>query len=122
MKRDEVYLQHILDAIDRIGAYTAEGRDVFYNNTMIQDAVIRNLEVIGEATKALSEETRRMYSNVPWEGMAGMRDILIHQYMGVDLKIVWDVSQTKLEDLRSQIQSLLKGGRPQNNNNAEHGG
>ena len=110
MKRDEVYLQHILDAIDRIGAYTAEGRDVFYNNTMIQDAVIRNLEVIGEATKALSEETRRMYSNVPWEGMAGMRDILIHQYMGVDLKIVWDVSQTKLEDLRSQIQSLLRGG------------
>ncbi|MGI9571183.1 MAG: HepT-like ribonuclease domain-containing protein [Desulfobulbia bacterium] len=77
------------------------------------------LEVIGEATKALSEETPRMYSNVPWEGMAGMRDILIHQYMGVDLEIVWDVSQTKLEDLRSQIQSLLDG--PQDNSDAEHG-
>lgn len=109
MKRDEVYLQHILDAIDRIVAYTAEGKDVFSKNTMIQDAVIRNLEVIGEATKALSDETRSKHSNVPWEGMAGMRDMLIHQYMGVDLEIVWDVSRTKLEDLRSQIQSLLQG-------------
>ncbi|MDH3673399.1 MAG: DUF86 domain-containing protein [Gammaproteobacteria bacterium] len=108
MKRDEVYLQHVLDAINRIIEYTAEGKDVFFKNTMVQDAVIRNLEVIGEATKALSEEIRRKHSDIPWDGMAGMRDILIHHYMGVDLEIVWDVSQSKLEDLRSQIQSVLQ--------------
>ena len=107
MKRDEVYLQHILDAINRIVSYTAEGKDAFLKNTMIQDAVIRNLEVIGEATKALSDEIRRRHSRIPWDGMAGMRDVLIHHYMGVDLEIVWDVSQKQLEDLRSQIQSLL---------------
>jgi len=108
VKRDEVYLQHVLDAINRIIEYTAEGKDVFFKNTMVQDAVIRNLEVIGEATKALSEEIRRKHSDIPWDGMAGMRDILIHHYMGVDLEIVWDVSQSKLEDLRSQIQSVLQ--------------
>lgn len=107
MKRDEVYLQHILDAIDRIIAYTEDGKAAFLKNSMMQDAVIRNLEVIGEATKALSRETRRQHRNIPWDDMAGMRDILIHHYMGVDLEIVWDVSQSKLEDLRSQIQSLL---------------
>lgn len=108
MKRDEVYLQHILDAINRIIAYTAEGKDAFFDNTMMQDAVIRNLEVIGEATKALSKDTRRDHHSIPWDDMAGMRDVLIHHYMGVDLEIVWDVSQTKLEDLRLQIQSLLQ--------------
>lgn len=107
MKRDEVYLQHILDAINRIIVYTEDGKDAFFKNTMMQDAVIRNLEVIGEATKALSKETLREHQNIPWDDMAGMRDVLIHHYMGVDLKIVWDVSQTKLEDLRSQIESLL---------------
>ena len=108
MKRDEVFLQHILDAVNRIITYTSEGRDAFFGNTMIQDAVIRNLEVIGEATKALSDETRREYDNVPWDDMAGMRDVLIHQYMGVDLEIVWDVSQNKVKDLRSRIRSLLQ--------------
>lgn len=107
MKRDEVYLQHILDAINRIIAYTEDGKDAFLKNSMMQDAVIRNLEVIGEATKALSKETREQHQNIPWDDMAGMRDVLIHHYMGVDLEIVWDVSQSKLEDLRSQIQSLL---------------
>ncbi|MDH3640002.1 MAG: DUF86 domain-containing protein [Gammaproteobacteria bacterium] len=62
--------------------------------------------MIGETTKALSKQTRRAYQNIPWDDMAGMRDVLIHHYMGVNLEIVWDVSQTKLKDLRSQIQSL----------------
>ena len=111
MKRDEVYLQHILDAINRIASYTAEGKDAFNKNTMMQDAVIRNLEVIGEATKALSDEIRRRHGKIPWDGMAGMRDVLIHQYMGVDLDIVWDVSRNKLKDLRPQIQSLLQSSK-----------
>jgi len=107
VKRDEVYLQHILDAINRIIAYTEDGKDAFFKNTMMQDAVIRNLEVIGEATKALSKESRRQHPSIPWDDMAGMRDVLIHHYMGVDLEIVWDVSQNKLKDLRAQIESLL---------------
>jgi len=107
VKRDEVYLQHILDAIDRIIAYTEDGKAAFLKNSMMQDAVIRNLEVIGEATKALSKDTRLQHKNIPWDDMAGMRDVLIHHYMGVDLEIVWDVSQSKLEDLRSKIQSLV---------------
>ncbi len=64
MSRDEVYLRHILDAINRIIAYTDEGKNAFFINTMMQDAVIRNLEVIGEATKALSKETRRQHKNI----------------------------------------------------------
>jgi len=73
VKRDEVYLKHILDAINRIIAYTEDGKGAFLGNTMMQDAVIRNLEVTGEATKALSKQTHATHQNISWDDMAGMR-------------------------------------------------
>ena len=76
-------------------------------STLIQDAVIRNLEIIGEATKALSPEFRAKYPGIPWSNMAGMRDVLIHGYMGVDLKIVWDVVSARLEPIADEIDRLL---------------
>lgn len=88
MKRDVAYLSHIRDAARRIQDYTRDGQEAFMASTLIQDAVIRNLEIIGEATKALSPVFRKQHPNIPWSSMAGMRDVLIHGYMGVDLKIV----------------------------------
>ena len=88
MKRDSAYLSHIRDATRRIQEYTHGGQVAFMGSTLIQDAVIRNLEIIGEATKALSPEFRDKHPGIPWSSMAGMRDVLIHGYMGVDLKIV----------------------------------
>ena len=89
MTDDEVYLRHILESLERIEAYTAGGREDFMRSSMAQDATVRNLEVVGEATKRLSPEIRSAHPEIPWRNMARMRDVLIHDYMGVDLEIVW---------------------------------
>ena len=108
MKRDKAYLQHIRDAAKRIQEYTHDGRGAFMGNTMMQDAVIRNLEIIGEGTKGLSPAFRERYPDIPWSSMAGMRDVLIHGYMGVDLKIVWDVVANRINPILSNIEKLLR--------------
>ena len=77
-------------------------------NTMAQDATIRNLEILGEATKRLPPELRSSHPEIPWRNMAQMRDVLIHGYMGVDLEIVREVVENRLAPLRNQISALLK--------------
>ncbi len=76
MKNDKLYLNHILESIENIHTYTIDGKNQFMNSTLIQDAVIRNLEIIGEATKKLSTDTREINSELPWKEMAGLRDVL----------------------------------------------
>ncbi len=75
---------------------------------MIQDAVIRNFEVIGEATKRLSPKIRERYSEVPWRRIAGLRDVLIHDYLRVDLEEVWGIIQDYLPDLKVEIQIIIQ--------------
>jgi len=93
VNEDQVYLHHILDAIATIESYVIVGHDEFMSKSHWQDAVIRQLEIVGEATKRLSRELRSQHPEVPWRRMAGMRDVLIHDYMGVDLDAVWEVTQ-----------------------------
>lgn len=107
MKGDEVYLNHILDAIVTIESYVIVGYTEFMDKTHWQDAVIRQLEIIGEATKRLSQELRSQYSNVPWRRMAGMRDVLIHDYMGVDLDAVCQVTQRDMVAVKRMISAIL---------------
>ena len=107
MKDDSVYLIHILECIKQIEEYTINGREEFMNSRLIQDAVIRNIEVIGEATKQVSPGLRRQHPEIPWKEMAGMRDVLIHDYMGVDLKTVWKVLQKRLPGLKPLLKGLI---------------
>jgi uncharacterized protein with HEPN domain len=108
VKGDQLYLKHILDAIDKVDAYIAVGREVFIASSHWQDAVIRQLEIIGEATKRLSKQFCSRHSDVPWRRIAGLRDVLIHDYMGVDINAVWEITQKNLPPLRLQIESILR--------------
>ena len=85
MKDDRIYLGHVLEAIHDIEQYASAGRDVFMTDKMRQDALIRKLEVIGEAVKNLSETVKQRRPDIPWRQIAGMRDRLTHDYFGVDL-------------------------------------
>ena len=109
MKRDEAYLKHILDAILNIEKFI-EGvnKENFLGNVEKQYAVLRGLEIIGEATKNLSEELKKKHPNIPWKEIAGMRNKLIHQYFGVNLDLVWETIKTKLPELKNQISRILK--------------
>jgi uncharacterized protein with HEPN domain len=109
MKRDKVYLQHILDAIDRITGYVA-GKVFaeFESDLMAQDAVIRQFSIIGEAARRISLGFQSRHPAIPWADIIGMRNILIHDYLEVDLDEVWKSVQDDLPDLRTQITALLK--------------
>lgn len=107
MNRDWVYLQHILDSISKIESYVSVGRDVFFKTSHWQDAAARQLEIIGEATKRLSPELRSKYSDVPWRRIAGLRDILIHDYMGVDISMIWEVTQKEIPKLKERTKTIL---------------
>lgn len=102
-----VYLKHIRDAISRIEEYTkAVGYDDFIKNNLIQDGVIRQLEIIGEATKRLSAGLKKN-PHIAWKDIAGMRDKLIHDYLGVDLDAVWDTVKKDIPVLKKEIKKIL---------------
>ncbi|MDB9474816.1 DUF86 domain-containing protein [Dolichospermum circinale] len=103
MKDERLYLSNIQECIERIEEYTKGGKEEFMQTKMIQDAVIRNFEIIGEATKRLSPELRSKYSDVPWQQMAGLRDVLIHDYLKVNLNLVWQIIEQNLSDLKRQV-------------------
>lgn len=107
MKNNSLYLNNIKECIENIESYTNGGDKAFFENKMVQDAVIRNLEIIGEATKRLSSELRNQYSQVPWRQIAGLRDVLIHDYLRIDLEEVWAVVQEELPELKIQINHIL---------------
>ena len=107
MKDDKVYLIHILESIENIQKYNINGKKEFMEFSIIQDATIRNLEIIGEDTKKLSEDLRGDYPQLPFRKMAGLRDILIHNYFGIDLTIIWNVIENELPQIKVELEKIL---------------
>jgi uncharacterized protein with HEPN domain len=107
--RDLTYLEHIKGSIGKIQSYT-EGlsEEGFQRSTLVQDAVVRQFEIIGEATKRLSDDLKQQYPEVPWKDMAGMRDVLIHDYINVEIDIVWKTVTDYVQPLLEQINRIIK--------------
>ncbi|PIN91242.1 hypothetical protein COU57_01430 [Candidatus Pacearchaeota archaeon CG10_big_fil_rev_8_21_14_0_10_32_14] len=108
MKDDSVFLKHILENIDDISEFTKNiTKKDFLSNKEKQNAVVRSLEVIGEAAKNISETMKEKYPKVPWKEIIGTRDKIIHHYFGVDLDIVWDIIKINLPDLNKNIKKII---------------
>lgn len=107
MKNDRVYRLHIQECIAKIETYCSGGRQAFMDETIIQDAVMRNLEVSGEAARNVSIELRRAYPSVGWRGAMGLRNVLIHNYMGVNVGRVWSAVIGRLPELKREVAAVL---------------
>lgn len=107
MKDDNIFLLQTFEFIDKIESYTEGGYEEFINSPMIQDAVIRNFEIIGEAAKQIPNTMKAKYPAISWREIAGFRDILIHRYMGIDVDEVWNVVRSDLPILKTEILEIL---------------
>jgi len=109
-RRDhKLYVEDILQSMDRIERYTrGQTFERFRRSEMVADAVIRNLEIIGEAARSIPQEVRQRHPDIPWTRMIGLRNIAIHEYFGVDLGIIWEIVRRNLPETRSKIVALLE--------------
>jgi uncharacterized protein with HEPN domain len=110
MKKDPlVFIEHILESIDSIKEYVHEvSKAGFLSSKEKQDAVLRRIEIIGEAVKNIPEDVKDKHPEIPWKTIAGMRDIVVHNYFGVDLDLTWKIATTEIEELRNSILKLKK--------------
>ena len=108
MRRDAVYLIDIIEAAKLVMSYVTEkSKEDFLADSQCQDAVIRRLEIIGEAARRISEEIRIQHASIPWKSMMGMRNLMIHEYDGVDLSVVWETVQKDLPVLMAKVEKIL---------------
>lgn len=107
MRDDREWLLDILDALRKIEKYSSRGYDVFAEEELLQVWIIHYLEVIGEASNHLSESLRDRHADIPWADIVGLRNILVHQYFGIDLKRVWETVEIDLPILKKRIEEIL---------------
>lgn len=107
MKDDRLFLIHVRESIGRIEEYTADGREAFFADTRTQDAVLRNLQTFSESTQRLSSDLKAAHPEVDWRGISGLRNILVHDYLGINLVRVWEIVEHDLPLLKRQVERLL---------------
>jgi len=108
MKDQRVYLRHILESIALIEEYTSIGRDQFLTSHIAQDATLRRLQVMAESTQKLSEDIKNLHPEVDWRALSGFRNVLVHDYLGVDMDQVYTTVQEHLPILRTAVESMLE--------------
>ncbi|MDE0626178.1 MAG: DUF86 domain-containing protein [Bryobacterales bacterium] len=109
MDTDLALLEHVRDRVVRIRKYTAGGRGVFFESHLVQDAVLRNLHTIAESTQRLSDRVRATEPDVPWRAIAGFRNVIVHDYLGIDLEAIWSVVERDLPGLAAAVDRMVRG-------------
>ncbi len=112
ISRDNLYLIHIRECLTRVAEYTSGGRDEFMNDTRTQDAVLRNLQIMGESTQRLSETLKAAHPQVQWRDLAAFRNILVHNYLGMDLAQIWQIITDDLPPFEQQIDAMMQSVDP----------
>jgi uncharacterized protein with HEPN domain len=107
IKDDRLYLIHVLERIARIEDYVSGGKDAFLQSSLIQDAVLRNLQTLAESTQRLSEEIKETRADVDWRRIAGFRNVVVHDYLGVDIQYIWRLVEDELPPLKHTISEML---------------
>ncbi len=109
MRKDSrISLLHIRDALERIAEYTTKGKKRFLAQSLLQEAVIYNLVIVGEAVKKLPKPLRDAYPAIPWKNIAGLRDIMVHEYDGTDMVQIWSIVERDLPTLRRGVRTMLR--------------
>jgi uncharacterized protein with HEPN domain len=109
MNEDRLYLIHIAECINRIESYMqGKGKQDFLDSDLLQDAVIRNLQIMAESTQRLSENIKEIHNEIDWFKIAGFRNVLVHDYLGVDIERVWNILEKELPNLKKAILRMLK--------------
>ena len=106
MKDDTIYLQHIQECIARIEQYTAQGHQAFLTSTLIQDGVIRNLQTLGQSVLKLSDSLKASHPEVDWKSIVGFRNVLVHDYLGINVARVWEVVERDVPDLQAKLAKI----------------
>ena len=112
MKDDRAYLLHIAECIRRIEENTSGGRDEFLTSHTLQDAVLRNLQTMSESTQRLSEELRTKHPETDWRRIAAFHNVLVHDYLGIDLERVWQITRQEVQQLKGTVKTALGGKTP----------
>lgn len=109
MKDDKLYLIHITECIERIESYIQEtDKEAFINTPLIQDAVIRNLQILAESAQRLSDQIKQTQPKIDWHRIAGFRNILVHDYLGVDLKKIWNIVENEIPVLKNAVRAMME--------------
>jgi uncharacterized protein with HEPN domain len=108
MKDDKIHLNHILECIGHIEEFTKDGRGVFSDSRMIQDATLRNLQTLGQSVNQLSDKIKKVHPEIDWIGIVGFRNVLVHDYLGINLIRVWEIVEGELPKLKQSIQAILE--------------
>ncbi len=106
MNRDAFYVAHVLECIAKILRYTSDGEPAFMTDERTQDAVVRNLQVLAESTQRISAERKSMHPEVEWKTISGFRNVLVHNYLGLDVEEVWKIVETDLPALQAKMQLM----------------
>ncbi len=108
MKDDRLYLIHIRECIERIEQYTLGGKDAFFADIKTQDAVLRVLQTLAESTQRISDPLKANHPDVDWRNISAFRNVVVHGYLSIDLKRIWDIVESDLPDLKAKLEAIMR--------------